>query len=79
MVNFVVDPKVVYNITTKVGTYASFWGKNGLDLDKVKGELLKSYCESRSFTKEEYDAFRDGLGTMLLFFEQCAQAVEQPE
>lgn len=70
------DPEMVHTITEKVGVYASFWDNHGVDLKNVSSELLKKFCEQNTFTSEEFESYKSGLASMLLFMELCTQSYE---
>lgn len=46
------------------------------EVEAAKKHLLNEFCEKEQFNKEEYDAFRLGLGNLIKLFESCALLLE---
>lgn len=46
------------------------------EIEEAKKYLLNEFCEKEQFTKEQYDAYRAGLGGLIKLFEACSLLVE---
>lgn len=63
-------------ITDKVGAYASFYAVHAKDLMNIKRELMKDFSEKNTYTPSEYNHYKAGVASFILFFEQCLEMVE---
>lgn len=55
---------------------AANWQVNGEYLKTIELALLLDYCQTTTFSKEEFDAFKLGLSAMNIFLESCLLQVQ---
>ena len=65
--------KLVTDVVSQKGVekFSEFWFKNMGHIKTVNNEALLRFCEDHTFTKEEYDAFKRGVATMMDFMLAC--------
>lgn len=56
----------------KVDQFSLFWGAQSDGVMLAAASSLHSLVATQQFTKEEFDAYRKGLYSMVNFFRQCA-------
>lgn len=52
-----------------VHAFADFYEKFPEEISKMKSACLIQYCEDQEFTKEEYEAFKQGVATIIAFLQ----------
>lgn len=62
--------------TSSVHKFATFWNQNHEDMDVVFAALLHIWTRDREFSKEELEAYKEGLAVWEQFFTKCAQETE---
>lgn len=67
----------ILGTNTQVLDFAKFWDSNGQDLMLLAAFYIHTYTTDEEFTKEELNAFKKGIASIGMFFNQCSIEVEQ--
>lgn len=73
------DSEEILGSLDVVAAMAVIWQVNKDTLKTIELALLLDYCQSRVFTKEEFESFRFGLSAMNLFLENCLFEIEDKQ
>ncbi|MBP7118464.1 hypothetical protein KBA63_00090 [Candidatus Woesebacteria bacterium] len=64
---------------TAVASFGRFWENNGDDLMTVVAGKLLQYSEQNNYTREEFAAYKEGVGVLSKFFAECWAEKEEQE
>lgn len=62
-----------------VAQLATVWGRYSEALAELQKVTLIDFCERYEFTKDEYDAYKRGVASVLEFFLNCHEEITQKE
>lgn len=66
----------IFGSEGNVEKMAALWQIHGGLLKQAELTLLLDYCQTSTFSKEQFDAFRMGLGAMNMVLDNCLSEVQ---